>query len=221
MHRSLDPVPEEEDCLVEKIYHDDGIHYTETDTNEIVHNNLYENTLAIMHTQIDRGDKPPVSTPNIGSSFSSLKRPVISNNLRSFASIDDGYCTGRSDYSESSFKAQIVGASSSGHFKGVNLVGAYSETDKVPCKKGQTLGINPRKLTDDAQSKSGSDYTTTKPKPHNDHVRHVHIPHDFLLPTVEQTHQHVENQPETSVNKVTAATNKITGQVTINLHIPF
>ena len=222
MHRSLDPVPEEEDCLVEKIYHDNGIHYTEPDTNQIVHNNLNENILAIMHTQIDRGDKPPVSTLNVGSSFNSLKRPVMSNNLRSFASTDDGsslnettvgvssgYCTGRSDYSESSFKAQIVGAGSSGHIKRVNLAGVYSETDKVPCKKGQTLGINPSDDLD-AQSKC-SDYTTTKPKLHNDHVRHVHIPHDFLLPTVEQTHQHVENQPKLSVNKVTAATNKITG----------
>ena len=184
---SLDPFSEEI-CLVEKLIHHDGTHYTEPNTSKIIHSNLHENTL--MHVQTDRGDKPPVSTLNLGSSFSSFKRPLVSNNLRSFASTDDGtnlnettvglssgYFSGRSNYSESSFKAQIVGAGSS-HYKGVDLAGVYSETDKVPCKRGQTLGINPSK---DAQSKC-SDYATTQSiTKSSNHDRHVHIPHDSLL----------------------------------------
>ena len=118
MYRSLEPV-EEENCLVEKMHHD-GIHrYTEPDSNQIIHRYSHENNLAIIYMQTDRGDKPPVNTLNIGcSGFSSS---AMSNNLRSFASTDDGTnlnettvglssgcCTATSDYSEFSLELKLL-----------------------------------------------------------------------------------------------------------------
>ena len=223
--RSLDPT-EEENCLIEKICHDDARIDTDLDSSQIIHYNLYP---RITHAQADRGDKPLVSTLNSDSSFRSLKKPTISNNLRSFTSTDDGsslneatvgissgYCTGTSDYSQSSFKAQITGAGKS-HLERSNLTGVYSEADRVLYRKVnvQTPDINPNKL-DNAPSDLDTqlkyrDYTIVQSK-YNDHDRHVHTSPDGLLPT---KHQHVQKPQPFSTTTVTAnkvaKANKIAG----------
>ena len=223
MHVSQDPV-EEEDYLLED--NEWPKHCTDLSSNQIIFSNLHEN--ALIYTQTDRGDKQPGTNKwNIGSSsFSSLKRPVSSSNpLRSFASTDDGrsfnettvglsssgYCTGRSDYSESSFKARIA--------VGGSLAGVYSETDKVPCRKvdcEEKLGnLSMTEITDvDAHSKHNDLFTQSK-QFHSNHMHdgHTHIPNE-LFPIAKRTHQYIENQPtavETAVTKVPPTTNKTNG----------
>ena len=221
VHQSLDPV-EKEDCLLE----DSEWKHIDPNSSQIMFSNLHEN--ALIYTQTDRGDKQPgTSKFSISSSFSSLKRPVTSSNpLRSFTSTDDGtsfneatvgfsssgYCTGRSDYSESSFKARIVGGGNSG----ANLAGVYSETDKVPCRKvdheENFVDLSfAEKTYFDAHSKH-SDLTTQSKQLHSYHMhdRHTHVPNG-LLPTAQRTQQYIENQPtavETAVTKVPPTTNK-------------
>ena len=190
-HRSLDPT-EEENCLI--MCHDDVGRNTDLDSNEIIRNNLHPK--LITHAQTDRGDKPLVSTLNSGSSFSSLKKPIISSNLRSFTSTDDGsslnettvgvssgYYSGTSDYSQSSYKAKIAGAGSS-PLERSNLAGVHSEVDRVPYRKidEQMPDINPDKLAKgnelDTQLKH-RDYTIAQSK-HNNHDRHVPTKHQHI-----------------------------------------
>ena len=226
---SLDPV-EEEGCLLGD---QNWKCCTEPNSKQIIFSNLHEN--ASIYTQTDRGDKQPGTNKfNIGSSsFSSLKRPVTSSNpLRSFTSTDDGrsfnettigpsssgYCTGRSDYSESSFKARIVGGGSS-YNKGVNLAGVYSEADNVPWRKvdhnEKLSNLSLTEVTDVGVHSKRSDLITQSKQLYNNHTldRHTPIPNG-LLPTTQRPHQYIENQPtavETAATKVSPTTNKTNG----------